>query len=237
MLRNRLIVLTLITGLVAISGVAAAATSEEKGDTVFNFAYDEEADVLLWNTTANDGLYDCSLQGGELNTTYDVSDDDLVQVVDLTDDADKAVIFSARSQEDLADGLTAAEQDAEYTGPDGECGVSGATVAGPNGQVNHGMFMKLVNSLFDPHMRGCLNRYLAGSDLGKDGQQVQVSDVDPDAVSVADGDTGVVEFQTETADCIHGADKVTGQERAEQQRAAKSDRPRGKSDQAPGRNK
>jgi hypothetical protein len=131
---------------------------------------------------------------------------------------------------------TAAE-DAEYPGPDGECGVSGATVAGPSGQINHGMFMKLVNSLFDPNMRGCLNRYLAGSDLGKDGQQVQVSDVDPEAVPVADGDTGVVEFQTETADCIHGADKVIGQERASQQRAAKSDRPRGKSDQAPGRNK
>jgi hypothetical protein len=237
-LRNRLIVLTLIAGLVAISGVASAATSEERGDTVFNFSYDEEADVLLWNTTTNDGLYDCSLQrDGALKTTYDVSGDDVVHVVDLTDDADKAVIFPARSQDEVAEGLTAAQEDVEYTGPDGECGVSGAKVAGPNGQINHGMFMKLVNSLFDSHSKGCLNRYVAQSSLGKGEQQVQVSDVDPDSVAVADGDTGVVEFQTEIADCTHGGDKVTGQDRAAEHRAAKTDRPRGKSDQAPGRNK
>jgi hypothetical protein len=237
MLRNRLIVLTLITGLVAISNVASAATTGEKDDTVFNFGYDAEADVLLWNTSASDGLYDCSLPDGALNTTYGVTDDGLVRVVDLTDAAGAVVMFGARGQDELAEGLTAADEDAEYSGADGECGASGAAVAGPNGQINHGMFMKLVNSLFDTHSRGCLNRYLAQSDLGKGDQLLQVSDVDPDASTVADGDSGVVEFQTEVADCIHTGDKVTGQDRAAQQAAAKSDRPRGKSDQARGRNK
>jgi hypothetical protein len=237
MLRNRLIILTLTLGLIAISGMAFAAAGEEKDDTVFNFGYDEEADVLLWNTTANDGLYDCALQGDALNARYGVSEDGLVHVVDLTDAAGEVVIFPAREQDELAEGLTAADQDLQYDGADGECGLSGGTVVGPNGQINHGMFMKLVNSLFEAGSRGCINRYFAQSDLGQDDQQVQVSDVDPDDGTVADGDIGVVKLQTEIVDCSHTGPEVTGQERAAERRAASSDRPRGKSDQAPGRNK
>lgn len=235
-MKNRLITLTLIAGLLAISGVAAAADTA-KDDTVFNFGYDEEADVLFRNTTPNDGLYDCSLEGGALNTTYDVTDDGLVQVDELTDADGVTVTFPARPQDDLADGLAEAEEDAQYTGAEGECGLTGATVAGPNGQINHGMFMKLINRLFDTHAHGCLNRYLAQSSLGKGDQQIRVSEVDPDAQDIADGDTGIVEFQTEMADCVHGHDGAPGQEKAAERRAAKADHPRGKSNQAPGRNK
>ena len=45
----------------------------------------------------------------------------------------------------------------------------GAEVAGPNDQVNHGMFMKAFKPDYVGQGRGCLNRHLAQSDFGKGG--------------------------------------------------------------------
>lgn len=72
-------------------------------------------------------------------------------------------------------------EDADPVEPvtDPECELTGGEVAGPNGQVNHGMFMKLFNSLFEGTGRGCVVRHLAQSDLGKGDQKVE-----------AGGDTG-----------------------------------------------
>ncbi|MGH3650763.1 MAG: hypothetical protein ACRDU9_08650 [Acidimicrobiia bacterium] len=231
-------ILLAMLGLLAISGLAAATPAEEeKEDTVFNFGYDEEFKVLLWNLTPNDGLYDCTLENGPLTTTYALGGDGLVQVEGLTSNAG-VVTFPNRPQEELAEDLVAAEDPIEYTGAEGECGVSGSTVAGPNGQINHGMFMKTFNSLFEGKGRGCVNRHLAQSDFGTGDQQLQVGDVDPAAPAVTDGDEGLVDFETILADCVHGnEDEVTGQENAELKKAANADRQRGKSGSAPGKNK
>jgi hypothetical protein len=124
--------------------------------------------------------------------------------------------------------LTEASDPVEYSGADGECGVSGVVVAGPNGQINHGQFMKAAKSLFDIQGHGCIVRYLAKSDIGRtDTTKVSTSDVDP---LFEIGETGDINFATFEADCSHGKkDKEAGA-----QKAAKA---RGRSADAPGKNK
>ena len=90
-----------------------------------------------------------------------------------------------------------AEQDA-----DPDCDLSGGEVAGPNGQVNHGMFMKLFNSLFEGTGRGCVVRHLAQSDLGKGDQQVKAGEVVSDGSDV-EGE-GSVDFTTIETKCQQG---------------------------------
>jgi hypothetical protein len=82
---------------------------------------------------------------------------------------------------------------------DTECGTSGLEVSGPNGQVNHGMFMKLFNSLWQGQGRGCVIRHLAQSDLGKDDQQVKPGDTS-DADLTA---PGVVDLTTVETRCLN----------------------------------
>lgn len=116
------------------------------------------------------------------------------------------------------------------------CGISGVAVPGPNGQVNHGMFMKAINSVYEGTGRGCINRYIAHSDLGKGEQQIQVPDVDPDSPEVTEGVTGTVDFETVLADCERGKEgKLTGQEKAAAKKAAAAEKERGNSNSAPGR--
>ena len=110
------------------------------------------------------------------------------------------------------------------------CGLSGAEVTGPSGQINHGMFMKLFKSLYEGHGRGCLNRYLAQSGFGKDTQKISVSDVSSEFVSVVEEGIAVVEFTTSLADCEHGS-QANGAEAASE-RGGRPESP-GKSDSAP----
>jgi len=240
--RKRLTIVVALIGLLATAGIAMAA-EEEPEDTIFNYGYDQENQVFLWGAHANDGLYDCSLDvKGPLIATYGLTTDGLVEVAGLHDGDDVVVTFNPTPEEDLADEFEEpAGEPVEYTGPDGECVVGGGEVAGPNGQVNHGMFMKLFNSQYEGKARGCVVRYLAKSGLGKGDQQVKVADVDPEAESVQAGDTGEVEFATALADCERGKadkeDKVTGQDKAAAKKAEKADKTRGKSSEAPGKNK
>jgi hypothetical protein len=140
--------------------------------------------------------------------------------------------------------------DVDHAGADDNCALSGGSVEGPNGQINHGMFMKTFNSLWDGEGgRGCVIRHLAQSDLGKGDQQVRVPDVDPDPPQLEQGDTGEVPFESVVTECRRGnGDKVTGQDKAAEKRAeqearkaereaAKADKVRGKSASAPGRNR
>jgi hypothetical protein len=204
-LKARFTIFLAVLGLMTLSGVAVAAEEDEKEDTVFNFGYDSDNGVFVWGTSPDDGLYDCSLEPkGELEATYSLSDDGLVLVDGLTDGSASTVTFDPRPQDELAEGLTEATEPAEYTGADGECGVAGGSVAGPQGQINHGMFLKLFNAFYEGVGRGCVNRFIARSDLGKGDQQVQVPDVDPDAEQLANGDTGLISFETVLADCLHG---------------------------------
>jgi hypothetical protein len=205
-LTRRTIIFLAVASLLTVSGMASAQNDDSKEDTVFNYGYDEESHVFLWNATPNDGLYDCSLAGAPVKATYGLTSDGLIEVEGLTDFTDVVVSFPARPQADLAEGLIEAGGPVDYTGPDGECGVGGGLVDGPNGQVNHGMFMKLFNSLYEGKGRGCLNRFLARSDLGKGEQQVTVPEAD-DLMTVVDGQVGVLDFFTADADCEHGQGK------------------------------
>lgn len=234
-----------LTGLLVGSGVAWAddeaaeleeTEAEQIADTLFNFGYDIIRRLLVWNLSALDGLYDCTLENGELTATYGETSEEGVIPVDNLEDEDGVVSFPDRPEEELADGLEPAGTPVEYSGADGECGLSGGEVTGPEGQVNHGMFLKLFNSLYEGTGRGCVVRHIAQSDLGKGDQQVEAGE-DPDFESVQAGDTGVIDFTSIETDC-EKVDKATengenshGNGKPDQ--AGKPDSP-GKSGSAPG---
>ncbi len=175
----------------------AEETTEEAEETVFNFGYDEIYHLFSWNTTSTGDQYDCSLQGDPVNATYGVTVDEVV--------VDELTRVEEGSEEPVT--VTFPDRDDETAEPaghlpytlGGECGLRSAEVAGPNGQINHGMFMKLWNSLYEGTGRGCINRYLAQSDLGK--EQLKTSEVDPDFKSVRTNDIGQIDFTTVVADC------------------------------------
>jgi hypothetical protein len=124
-----------------------------------------------------------------------------------------------------------------------ECELTSGEVAGPNGQVNHGMFIKLFNSLYDGNARGCVIRHLAQSDLGQGDQQVKVGD-EVDETEDTD-DTAPIDFTTVEADCEKGGDDTgleagngngNGNGNGKSANAGKPESP-GKSASAPGKNK
>ena len=225
------IVLLTVIGLLALSSMALAQSDEgeESEDTIFNFGYDEGFHLLVWNTSPTNGSNDCTLENGVVNATYSLTGDGLIVVDGLTQgegEDEMEVSFPAREDGD---------GDVFYS-DSGECGLRAADVTGPNGQVNHGMFMKLWNSLDQGKGLGCLTRHLAGSDLGKE-DQIKVSDVDSDFAPVTEGETGVIDFLTFTADCEHGNGNGNGNSsEAAANSGGRPDSP-GKSGDAPGRNK
>jgi hypothetical protein len=204
------ITVLVLIGLLVGSGVAWAQTDEEEvtetedlADTLFNFGYDLIHRIFLWNLTALDGVYDCTLENGPLTATYGETSDEGVVPVENLEDEGGVVSFPNRPEDEVADDLEAADAPIEYSGAAGECGLSGGDVSGPNGQVNHGMFMKLFNSLYEGKGRGCVVRHLAQSDLGKGDQQVKTGE-DPDFEAVVAGDTGTIDFTTAETACEHG---------------------------------
>ncbi|HEX6300657.1 MAG TPA: hypothetical protein VF148_09365 [Acidimicrobiia bacterium] len=203
-MKKKITIMAAVVGLLAVSGLAVAAEhdGDDAEDTVFNFGYDEVNHVLVWGISPIDSQDDCPL-GDAVEVTYGSTDDGVIQVPLLPDDA---------------------------------CGLSGVAVPGPNGQVNHGMFMKAINSVYEGTGRGCVNRYIAHSDLGKGDDQIQVSDVDPDGTEVNQGDQGTVDFESVFADCERGKEgNLTGQEKAAANKAAAAEKERGNSNSAPGR--
>ncbi len=235
--RIGLVVIALIC-LSAVSSLAfaddpAESGGEEPGDTVFNFGYDPINHVFTWSTSDLGDLHDCTLKTGVLTATYGTPSDDGTIAVDMLKDGDGVVMFRDRAAEDLPEDVTPAGAPIAYAGSEGECGLSRAVVDGPNGQVNHGQFMKLFNSLHDGTGRGCLNRHLAKSALGKDDQQIKVSDVEETAMT----DTGMISFETKLDDCQHGnSDKGEGHRVTSSEKSERPDSP-GKSGSAPGHNK
>ncbi|MEX2134521.1 MAG: hypothetical protein WEB67_10305 [Acidimicrobiia bacterium] len=133
---------------------------------------------------------------------------------------------------------------------DPDCELTGGEVAGPNGQVNHGMFMKLFNSLFEGTGRGCVVRHLAQSDLGKGDQQVKVDDETEAEIDPEETESEVeatVDFTTVETACQHGPGDGEDDELEEEgsgkppwagkpDGVGKPDSP-GKSGSAPGKNK
>ena len=204
--RTQGFVAAVVVGVLALSGVAWAEDGEpveepaDAFDTGFNFGYDEIFHLFVFNLWDNaDGPWDCSVDSADAETTYGVvGEGDVSEIVvgELTIDGESAAFDSTDDEADPP------IEPLEY-GVDTECTMFGVEVSGPNGQVNHGMFMKLFNSMWDGGPgRGCVNRHLAQSELGKGDQQVTVSEAeDADFTPVADGDTGEVSFTSVVADC------------------------------------
>lgn len=230
-----------IIAMIATSGIALAEHEEDHAeDTSFSFGYDEANHILSVHTGANDGLYVCEFENGVLTAQYGEADEEGVIPVDSLEDEGGAKEFNPRLQHELEEGLTEATEPFAYAGADGECKVNGVAVAGPNGQINHGQFMKAFKSLIDLKGHGCLNRYLAQSDLGKtDSTKVRTSDVDPEFTAGTSGEVSFVSFE---ADCVHGKkDKTTGEDSEAtikgNSKAKKDKSEKGKSASAPGKNK
>ena len=176
------------------------------------------------------------MENGALTATYGEASADGFIPVDELDDGEDVVLFDPRPQVELGEDLVAESDPVEYTDANGECGVSGVVVAGPNGQINHGQFMKAAKSLFDIKGQGCIVRYLAKSDIGRtDETKVSTSDVDDPLFEI--GETGDINFSTFEADCSRGKkDKEPrGERAAKAEKAAKASA--GKSADAPGHNK
>jgi len=241
----------ILVGVLVGSGIALAQEedgTDERDDTVFNFGYDQTNHFLIWNISADDYTYDCSLQTVEgeedevYTAAYSTGGDALAGLnlvdVDSLEDESGTVSFPPRPEDDVdTDEFDVAEDPAEYTGADGVCGLSGAEVEGPNGQINHGQFMKLFNTLYQGSHRGCLNRHLAHSDLGKGDTQLTTGEVNPE---FEPGDTGTLTFTTELADCDKGKknDEDTVESLSQLGQGKKPEKSSaGKSGSARGRNK
>jgi hypothetical protein len=243
-LRRSSIVLLVAVGLIAGAGIASATegdpAEEPSVDTLFNFGYDEDNHIFLVNTSATDSTYDCTLENGTLTARYEATDDGGIRV-DMLLAEDQEVLFANRTE--VGSDITSVTDPAPYAA-DGACGISGGVVGGPNGQINHGQFMKLLHQLVDGRGIGCLNRIIAQSDLGKGEQQLQTSAVDDDA-TLAPATTGQVDFTTVAADCNRDKkDKgethpASSNAQGKKDKGDKSDRPDspGNSGNAPGKNK
>ena len=198
-MRSRIIAVIAAVGVLVTAGVASANGDETdpRVDTLFTYGYDAQTQLFFTNTHATDSIpLDCTL-AGRLAATYGAVDEDGAVAVDHLSDGSDTVIFEATGYE-LTEGIEAATGAAPYDGAEGECGIAGVTV-GTQGHINHGQFMKLFNQLIDMQGRGCLNRSLAQSELGKDAQQVKTEDfTDPEL-----GSAGTIDFVTVAADCDH----------------------------------
>lgn len=239
-LRRPLMAFVLVVGLITGAGIASAADEEGEEDTLLNFGYDADNHIFLVNTSATDSAYDCTLENGTLTAHYGAADEGRVSV-DMLLEEDKAVLFANRPEEEVGADFTAVTEPVAYTGADGECAISGGVVGGPNGQINHGQFMKLFHQLTDKQGMGCLNRIIAQSNLGKGDQQIRTSDVD---LTFTSGSTGQVDFNTVAAHCEsdskgNGNHDQGATEQGNKDKNGKSGRPDspGNSSNAPGHNK
>lgn len=84
-----------------------------------------------------------------------------------------------------------------------DCGRT-VEVSGPQGQVNHGTFLSLINSLWEGPGRGCVIRHLAQSDLGKGDQQVKANDEAGPDNEVEPVGAGEIDLTSVETTCRHG---------------------------------
>lgn len=234
-------VLTLLIGLLGVSSVALAEHDDNHPeDTEFSFAYDAIDHFLAINISDNDTSWVCDFDGPEgeepptLTGEYDDLDDDgKATILSLKDDEENDWEFEARDGDEVNQDVYPVEEGTTPYTAEGPCIVNGIVVAGPNGQINHGQFMKAAKSLFDIKGHGCIVRHLAKSDIGKDDTQLKTGDVEDTWMFDADGDGAVLSFTTFETDCKRGK----GKDKSEAALAKNANKVRGKSADAPGKNK
>jgi hypothetical protein len=235
-LKGSSLVVLVLAMTVGLSTVALAEHEESHDeDTLLSFAYDNLNHFLAVNLGPNDVAFTCDFEDGTLTAMFGTGDPNGVIAVDVLEGEDGVKTFDPRPEDELAEGVVAETEPAEYAGADGVCGVSGLIVAGPNGQINHGQLVKAAKGLLDMKGQGCVLRYFAQSDIGRtDETMIRTSDVDS---SFAIGESGELDFLTFEADCDHGK-----KDKGEETQAANSGNGgnggnRGKSADAPGHNK
>lgn len=207
--RKRLVVGLTAIAAFAFTGIAMAA---EGDDTVVNFGYDEETRFFIWNVTSLEYSPD-EEQLDELLEGYQEAQLEALLVACGLEGDDPENPDQYTYTFDPATGLiTVTSEGGEAEGEEIVCGdFSGGDVTGPAGQVNHGMFLRLFNSIYDGEGRGCIVSQIARSGLGKGDQQVKADDGtgdDGEPTEPPEGETEVVEgsisFTTVTTDCQHG---------------------------------
>jgi hypothetical protein len=229
-------------GLLAMGGVSWAddsipADETLTGDTLISYGYDAENHAFIVHTSSTDSAYDCAVPA-EVLVGYGSLEDGSFEVT-LFEEEGVPVEFPERTAEE------GAEEPADDSEPglDEMCQFSASVIAGPNGQINHGQFMKLFHQIVGKETSGCFNRFIAQSDLGKGDQQIRTSDIE-DAV---EGDEieeafteGVASFESFVATCDPGK-KDKGDDHPSKTKGKadknKADRPRGNSANAQDRNK
>ncbi len=236
-MRRSFVVVVTTAALMAGAALAQAQpiADDGSGDTLFNFGYDAENHLFLFDISGTDEPYDCTLENGTLTAGYGEAEDGTRPVDSLQDD-DGPVEFAPRDPEEVGEDFEPAEEPFVYDGDlDSPCALLAALIAGPLGQVNHGQFVKTLNQLFQGPGRGCVVRHLAQSDLGKGETTLRTPDVDPDFTP---GDSGEVDFTTVITTCRHGngGDDSGAGATSNGNGKGRPDSP-GKSGSAPGRNK
>jgi hypothetical protein len=178
--------------LFATSAIAWAEEAEEtndEGDTVFNFGYDPVNQVFVWGTSSTDGTLDCRLESGQYDANYLVTNGDVFVDELYAHGSEDQVAFPVNDDDEA--------EPVEYSDAE-ECALSGGVVAGPEGQVNHGMFLRMFNSVYEGHARGCIVRHIAQSDLGKGDQQLKVEDAQSD---LAPAESGTLDLTSIITNC------------------------------------
>ena len=202
--------ITIAVAAVAIFLLGLAASAAMDDDTVVNLGYDEDSHFFIWNVTSLD--YEPWLDAVEADDELGEADlETLLAMCGIEVEGAELTTLDY-----TFDGAVLSVVDSEGEPVDtGTCGpFTGALVTGPAGQVNHGMFMKAFNSLYEGTHRGCVARVIAQSGLGKDEQQVRPGDIDdtPEGDGPEDATVeGTAAFETETTRCgVAKEDKVGG---------------------------
>lgn len=235
-MRRTWTILIVALGLLATSGVSWADDSVPEndppvGDSLISYGYDAENHVFVVHTSSTDSTYDCTVPT-HVMVGYGSLEDGSFEVT-VRDEEGVAVEFPERTTEDDS------EESATEAGE--TCQFSGSVISGPNGQINHGQFMKLFKQIVGKETSRCFNRIIAQSDLGKGDQQVRTSDIEDTLEADGDFDAGEADFENFVATCDPGkkekGDDHPSKRDRDQAKKDKADRPRGNSANAPGRNK
>jgi hypothetical protein len=188
-LKNRGIVVLAVLGLFALSGIAMADSHEEfdpDDDTLVNHFIDYDAGFLVLNITSLD-------YSPDWNEMFSALDEDCR----LADEAGYSLSFN---------GSDVTVNDSEGPVVLGDCGsfISGF-FEGPNGQINKGMIMKFLNSIYEGPGRGCVIREFAQLEFDQENRRQADPEVDPAEASVEE--PLLIEgaqFMSFETNCLHG---------------------------------
>lgn len=171
---------------------------------------------------------------------YPVEDSAETQFAVSYEPASNVLTLSTSTAEDSntgtvgVDGAATAEDSvADTVGKEGATNDVSVSVVGPNGQVNHGQIVKQVHGLVEGPQLGCITRIVGQSDLGKGDQQVRPHEQPTSSATTEPVDPSVLEGECTDSDVSgkSASADISGNPIDDR------DEPKGKSADAPGKNK